>query len=144
MDNYNELQSKIDSIECELARAKLELESSKKDDLIMEVDKFIGTAIDEQAIFGSELSFDLTADLNIVKGIIESLIREGEAKDYSMAKTYFNSFREKYLDLRKKIEELNSARGSLETMVNILRAEKSLQKKDPKEDYGITPEVAEI
>ncbi len=74
MDNYDELQSKISTIESELAKAKLELESSKKDDFKAEVEKFFEAALDEQAITGMGLSFNLSEDMNFAKGMIIALL----------------------------------------------------------------------
>jgi len=149
MDNYDELQSKISTIESELAKAKLELESSKKDDFKVEVEKFFDTALDEQATIGAELSFNLSEDMRFAKGMIVSLLENESSDDYAMAKTYFNSFKSKYLELSEKISEVNHIRASVESMVRVFKnevhlAEEKKRKKAIENDYSLKPEIAEI
>jgi len=149
MDNYDELQSKISTIESELAKAKLELESSKKDDFKVEVEKFFDTALDEQATIGAELSFNLSEDMRFAKGMIVSLLENESSDDYAMAKTYFNSFKSKYLELSEKIAEVNHIRASVESMVRVFKnevhlAEEKKRKKAVENDYSLKPEIAEI
>ena len=149
MDNYDELQSKINTIETELAKAKLELESSKKDDFKAEVEKFFNTALDEQAVNGMELSFNMSEDIKFAKGMIISLLGSESSNDYSMAKTYFASFKAKYDELREKISEVNQLRASVENIVHIFKNEVLLEeerkrKKAIEDDYSLRPEIAEI
>lgn len=149
MDNYDELQSKISTIESELAKAKLELESSKKEDFKVEVEKFFDTALDEQATIGAELSFNLSEDMRFAKGMIVSLLENESSDDYAMAKTYFNSFKSKYLELSEKIAEVNHIRASVESMVRVFKnevhlAEEKKRKKAIEGDYSLKPEIAEI
>lgn len=149
MDNYDELQSKISTIESELAKAKLELESSKKDDFKAEVEKFFEAALDEQAITGMGLSFNLSEDMNFAKGMIIALLGSESSDDYAMAKTYFNSFKSKYLELSEKIAEVNHIRASVENMVRVFKnevhlAEEKKRKAAIESDYSLKPEIAEI
>lgn len=145
MDNYNELQSKINSIESELIKAKLELESSKRDDFKQEVHEFIEMAIEEQEVAGMELTFDLRDDLRFVQTLIDEYLEEGDTDGYSLSKIYFNSLKEKYKAVQEKVKELSTARGTLESVIKVMRNERSVRdKKEVQNNFGIAPEVAEI
>lgn len=145
MDNYNELQSKINSIESELIKAKLELESSKRDDFKQEVHEFIEMAIEEQEVAGMELTFDLRDDLRFVQTLIDEYLEEGDTDGYSLSKIYFNSLKEKYKAVQDKVKELSTARGTLESVIKVMRNERSVRdKKEVQNNFGIAPEVAEI
>ncbi len=149
MDNYDELQSKINTIESELAKAKLELESSKKDDFKTEVEKFFNIAIEEQATNETGLGFDMSDDIKFTRGMIISLLESESSDDYSMAKTYFGSFKSKYMELRDKVSEVNQLKSSVINLVQIFKNELLLEeerkrKKAVEDDYALRPEIAEI
>lgn len=115
---YNELQSKINGIEAELERAKLELESSKKDDFKEEVISYLSRA--EQ--------FDIQAhsfqeDLEDVKKVILGLLENNDTNEYILAKQYFSSFKERFQVVEEKWKELNQGIISLDAMLKVIKNE---------------------
>lgn len=126
-ETYNELQEKIDSIEAQLFKAKMELESSKRDELSEEVQKFLDRAIDEQAINGMACTFDMTKELQDAKLIFEKLLSPtSDSGKYGLAKDYFNTLQERYKEVERKVAELSQALYSLGTAFKILGQEKTL------------------
>lgn len=126
-ETYNELQEKIDSIEAQLVRAKMELESSKRDELSEEVQKFLDRAIDQQAIYGMACTFNVTKELQDAKLIFEKLLSPtSDSGNYSLAKDYFNTLQERYKEVDKKVTELSQALCSLGTAFKIIGQEKTL------------------
>ena len=115
---YNELQSKINGIEAELERAKLELESSKKDDFKEEVISYLNRAgqFDIQAHSFQE-------DLEDVKKVILGLLENNDTNEYILAKQYFSSFKERFQVVEEKWKEHNQGIISLDAMLKVIKNE---------------------
>lgn len=115
---YNELQSKINGIEAELERAKLELESSKKDDFKEEVISYLSRAgqFDIQA-------HSFQKDLEDVKKVILGLLENNDTNEYILAKQYFSSFKERFQVVEEKWKELNQGIISLDAMLKVIKNE---------------------
>ena len=103
-ETYKELQEKIDSIEAQLSKAKLELESSKKDDLKKE----INILIDRIRYCYPELKHltESIKHLDNVRDILIKLLENDDANDYSLVKSFFAKFKEEFGIIETKISEL--------------------------------------
>ena len=105
----------------------MELESSKRDELSEEVQKFLDRAIDEQAINGMACTFDMTKELQDAKLIFEKLLSPtSDSGKYGLAKDYFNTLQERYKEVERKVAESSQALDALGTAFKILGHQKTL------------------
>lgn len=123
-ETYKELQEKIDSIEAELSKAKLELESSKKDDLKEE----INILIDRIQSCYPELKF-LTKSieqLENVRNILIRLLENNDANDYSLVKSFFSKLKEEVATIEVKISELRQGINSFDMTIKVILNENEI------------------
>lgn len=123
-ETYKELQEKIDSIEAELSKAKLELESSKKDDLKEE----INILIDRIRSCYPELKF-LTKSieqLENVRSILIKLLDNNDANDYSLVKSFFSKLKEEVATIEVKISELRQGINSFDMTIKVILNENEI------------------
>lgn len=123
-ETYKELQEKIDSIEAELSKAKLELESSKKDDLKEE----INILIDRIQSCYPELKF-LTKSieqLENVRNILIRLLENNDANDYSLVKSFFSKLKEEVAMIEAKISELRQEINSFDMTIKVILNENEI------------------
>jgi len=123
-ETYKELQKKIDSIEAELSKAKLELESSKKDDLKEE----INTLIDRIQSCYPELKFltKSTEQLENVRNILIRLLDNNDANDYSLVKSFFSKLKEEVGIIETKISELKQGINSFDMTIKVILNENEI------------------
>jgi chromosome segregation ATPase len=123
-ETYKELQEKIDSIEAELSKAKLELESSKKDDLKEE----INSLIDRIQSCYPELKF-LTKSieqLDNVRNILIRLLDNDGANDYSLVKSFFSKLKEEVATIEVKFSELRQRINSFDMTIKVILNENEI------------------
>lgn len=105
---YAELESRINELEKDLTEAKLELESSRKGDLLEESLNVI-SEIDDK-----ELKEDLTE-------LFTRLLSPGSsAEDFGIARTYLESVKEKLELYNDSLEKLNQAKHNLVSIIKII------------------------